>query len=117
MIRSAQAASAHNIRRLFFGSSELRAGWRLLIFFTILSVLFAGKGVIDRRMIRVIDKDTWFLAAEVLVFFLFLLASWIMARIEGSKIADYGLPGCGAFQSQFWQGVVAGFASITMLLA
>ena len=116
MAQSVPSTTPHNQRWLFYGPKELRAGWRLLIFFAILSVLFTVKGVIDRRMIRVIDKDTWFLVAEALVFFMFLLASWIMAKIEGRTVADYGLPGSRAFRGQFWQGLVAGCVSLTVLL-
>jgi uncharacterized protein len=116
MAQSVQSPVSHNLQRLFYGRSELRALWRLLIFFAILSILFAAKGVIDRRMIRLIDKDTWFLIAEVLVFFIFLLASSIMAKIEGRTVAEYGLPGSCAFRGQFWQGLVAGCVSLTVLL-
>jgi len=49
-------------------------------------------------------------------FLIFLLASWIMGRIEGRTIADYGLPGRRMFGGQFWQGVLLGLASITGLL-
>ena len=116
MAESVQSTSPHNVHRLFYGRSELRAGWRLLIFFAIVSLLFALKGMLDQRMVRVMDKDTWFLIAEVLVFFIFLLASWIMAKIEGRTLADFGLPGSRAFCGQFWQGLVAGCISLSVLL-
>jgi membrane protease YdiL (CAAX protease family) len=116
MAQSAPTASAHNIRWLFYGRSELRAGWRLLIFLAIIFGLNAVKGVTDRMMARVMDKGTLFFTGEVLVFFIFLLGSWIMARIEGRKVADYGLPGSRAFRGQFWQGAVLGFVSVTVLL-
>lgn len=116
MAESVQSTSPHNVHRLFYGRSELRAGWRLLIFFAIVSLLFALKGMLDQRMVRVMDKDTWFLIAEVLVFFIFLLASWIMAKIEGRTLADFGLPGSRAFRGQFWQGLVAGCISLSVLL-
>lgn len=116
MIQSGHDAGPHNVRWLFYGRSELRAGWRLLIFVAILAVLFAGKGLIDRRMTNVIDKDTWSFIGEGIVFLIFLLASWTMAKIEGRKVADYGLPGSRAFRSHFWQGIVIGFVSVTVLL-
>lgn len=116
MAQSVQSGTPHNLQRLFYGRTELRAGWRLLIFFAILSVLFALKGLIDQRMVRVMDKDTWFLVAEVLVFLIFLLASSIMAKIEARTVADYGLPGSRAFRGEFWQGLVAGCVSLTVLL-
>ena len=57
-----------------------------------------------------------FLAGEVMDFLIFLFASWIMGRIEGRTIADYGLPWRKMFRMQFWQGALLGFASITGLL-
>ena len=45
-----------------------------------------------------------------------LAISWMMARIEGRRIADYGLPANQAFRGKFWVGAVIGFASITALV-
>jgi hypothetical protein len=39
-----------------------------------------------------------------------------MARIEGRKIADYGLPWRKMFRSQYWVGAMIGFGSLTLLL-
>lgn len=55
--------------------------------------------------------------SEAILFGFFLLASWIMARIEGRTIGDYGLPARGAFGKRFWQGAIIGFAAMTILLA
>jgi len=62
------------------------------------------------------DDTTLFLVREVMDFLIFLVTSWIMGRIEGRSIADYGLPRRGMFGVLFWQGVLLGFASITGLL-
>jgi membrane protease YdiL (CAAX protease family) len=43
-------------------------------------------------------------------------ATWIMARIEGRRIGDYGLPRRRAFRAQFWQGAAISFVSFTALL-
>jgi hypothetical protein len=45
-----------------------------------------------------------------------LFASWVMSKIEHRRIADYGLPMRRAFRTQFWLGVLFGFAAITVLL-
>lgn len=45
-----------------------------------------------------------------------LLASWIMAKIEGRSLADYGLPWRRAFCKQFWQGATISLLSLTLLL-
>jgi membrane protease YdiL (CAAX protease family) len=57
------------------------------------------------------------LVGEAISFALVLLASWIMARFEGRRIADYALPLHRAFRREFWQGVVIGFAGISALLS
>jgi membrane protease YdiL (CAAX protease family) len=64
-------------------------------------------------------RDTAFkyLADKVLKFAVFLLASWIMARIEARTISDYGLPWRKAFGRQFWQGAVAAFIGLAGFLA
>src|SRR5215471_7244449 len=117
MTRALKSALPHNLRRLLYGPEELRAGWRLLIFVGIVALLLAVKGTIDRRVADAIDKQTWFLVGEVIVFFILLLATWTMGRIERRTVADYGLPGSRALRGQFWQGVVLGFVSVTVLLA
>ena len=45
-----------------------------------------------------------------------LLASWILGRIEGRTLADYGLPWRSMFCTRFWQGALLGFSMITCLL-
>jgi len=108
---------------VFFGPNGLRAGWRLLIFLAILFVLFAGLGAVVRLMMHQTAQkqvprfdSVTVLAGEASVFLLILLASWIMAKIEGRKIADYGLPWRKVFDRRFWQGALIGFAAITVLL-
>lgn len=62
------------------------------------------------------DDTTLFLVFELIDFFIFLFASWIMGRLEGRTVAEYGLPWRKMFGLQFWQGAFFGFASITGLL-
>jgi len=45
-----------------------------------------------------------------------LFASWIMARWEHRKIADYGLPSNRILRSEFWKGAIIGFGSLSVLL-
>ena len=104
------------VRRMFYGPCELRAGWRLGIFLAIVIVLIRASNLLIRRLLHGADDSTVFLAGEVLDFLIFAFASWIMGRIEGRTIADYGLPWRKMFGAQFWQGVLLGFASITSLL-
>jgi CAAX protease family protein len=105
------------LRRVFYGPRELRAGWRLLLFLAIVIACVNASNLMVRRLLRGADDTTLFLVREVMDFLIFILASWIMGRMEGRTIADYGLPWRRMFRAQFWQGVLLGFASITVLLA
>lgn len=111
-----QSLSLPVLHRVFYGPSELRAGWRLLIFLAIVIALINGSNLMVRLLLPGADKTTLFLVFQVINFLIFLFASWIMGRIEGRTIADYGLPWRRMFRIQFWQGVLLGFASITGLL-
>jgi len=101
---------------LFYGASELRAGWRLFTFLAIVIAVINARNLIFRRCLHGADDTTLFFLREVTDFLIFLLASWIMGNIEGRTIADYGLPRRGMFRVQFWQGALLGFAAITGLL-
>jgi uncharacterized protein len=97
----------------FIGPGGIRAGWRLAIFLAIIVALIAGATFIARTSRHVASP----LENEVVPFLIVLFASWVMSRIEHRGIADYGLPLRLAFRSQFWQGIMIGFAAITVLLA
>jgi membrane protease YdiL (CAAX protease family) len=116
MIDAEQSLSPSVLRRVFYGPSELRVGWRLGIFLAIVIALINATNLIVGRLLHGADRTTLFLLFLVINSLIFLFASWIMGRIEGRTIADYGLPWRGMFGVQFWQGVLLGFASITGLL-
>jgi membrane protease YdiL (CAAX protease family) len=107
--------------RVFYGRYELRAGWRLLIFFAILSVLFSIAAMFLRLLghprtpSNALDPQIT-LFAEGLPLLLVLIGTWAMAKLEGRSFAGYGLPGRGAFRARFWLGAVVGFAAISALL-
>ena len=107
--------------RVFYGSHGLRAGWRLLIFFSILSVTFS----LVAEALRLLPHHTAqtgrltptaTLLSEAIPLLIVLVATWIMARIERRTWTDFGLPLQGAFGTKFWQGAIVGYASISVLL-
>jgi uncharacterized protein len=104
------------LRRVFYGTLELRAGWRLFIFLAVVIGLINAGNLLVGRLLHGADDTTLFLVREVMDFLIFVLASWLMGRIEDRTIADYGLPWRRMFRAQFWQGALLGFASITSLL-
>ena len=101
---------------VFYGPAELRAGWRLLMFVAVIFFLTYATNLLVRPLLHGASEATFFLVHESMSFLIFLLASWSMGGIEGRTLSDYGLPWRKMFGVQFWQGVVLGFASITVLL-
>jgi uncharacterized protein len=108
----------------FLGPNGIRAGWRLLIFLSVVFISFGSANIIVRAIARAHGwapegdlTPSLVLVGEAVGFFLILFASWIMTLTEGRKIADYGLPLKHAFRGRFWLGAILGFASITALLA
>ena len=65
---------------------------------------------------RGISNDADFVLFELGSFLGFLLASWIMAKLEGRSVADYGLPARRTLRGEFWKGAAMGFGSLTVLL-
>lgn len=116
MVDLIQSRSSVVPRRVFYNARELRAGWRLFIFLAIVSALLAVNNVAVRRLPHIGNGTAMYLFRETMRFFVFVLASWIMGRMEHRTIADYGLPGRNMFRAQFWQGALLGFAAITGLL-
>ncbi len=102
------------------GPHEPRAGLRLLIFFAIFIPLgFGANSLIDpslRQLHAEMDTAVGLMVTMGLLAAALLLASGIMAKIEGRSIASYGLPWRRAFCPQFWQGGAISFASIAALL-
>jgi membrane protease YdiL (CAAX protease family) len=109
------------LRTVFMGPNELRAGWRLLIFFTIFLPLGYGAGKIIDILTQKLHTTPMEspLGGTVMMgtfFVALLIASEIMARIEHRSLGDYGLPWQRAFCGQFWQGAAFSFASLTLML-
>jgi membrane protease YdiL (CAAX protease family) len=104
------------IPRVFFNERELRSGWRLLIFLTALVGLTAAGNLVIARLLPQASGVVLFFVREVMDLCLILFCSWMMGRLEGRTIGDYGLPYRKMFGVQFWQGMAFGFGAITVLL-
>lgn len=118
---SGSLSTSSGLHAAFVGPNGLRAGWRLLIFGAIFTPLFyiANPTVefLTRRLSAAPQSPMeGFILMGTFAVAVFL-ASWIMAKIEGRTLADYGLPWRRAFCEQFWQGAAISFASLTILLA
>jgi len=116
------AASTPVWKTIFLGPGGLRAGWRLLIFIGILWAIFngisqglrllhlspargaaTGSELIPSRMI----------VFEAVSFLVFCVAALIMARIEGRKFGQYGLPWISGLGREVLVGAIWGFLTIS----
>ena len=104
---------------IFFGPNGIRAGWRLLLFLLIAFVSGSVLGRLSRlahfRPGGGVDPVA-ILFSDGLSLFVILFAAAVMGKIEKRSLADYALPGRGAFGARFWQGVAWGFVTLTAIL-
>lgn len=109
------------IQNLFFNEIELRAGWRVLIFFGIIWGIFKALASLAARSSGPQSappeiNNQFLLRGEGFSFLIFLLITLLMSRIEHRPLRVYGLPLREAFGPKFWVGTLWGFASLTMML-
>src|SRR6516165_7913340 len=78
MTESVQSRSPNVSRRVFYNPRELRAGWRLFIFLTIVITLVTVSNLVVRRLLYGANGAALFLVREMMDFLIFILASWIM---------------------------------------
>jgi uncharacterized protein len=112
------------IEKIFIGPNGIRAGWRLLIFVVLLLCLipvarFVGHLLTSGRPPSNQDEltaDPINLLLGALIFFLVVVAAFIMSKIEGRPMRAYGIPVRGAFGRNFWVGALAGFLALTALM-
>jgi membrane protease YdiL (CAAX protease family) len=106
------------------GPKGLRAGWRLLIFLLMLVAMGAvARAIIIRFLIPAGFAPEKFTPSSVAVpdaFFVFIVAvaAWVMSKIEGRKIGQYGLPLKQGLIKHLWLGLWIGFlaSSATVLI-
>ncbi len=76
--------------RVFYGPSELRAGWRLLIFLAIVIAVINTRNLTVRRLLHGADDTT-----------LFFLLSFIKTSYT-CNINDLGITSVGDISLKFW---------------
>ncbi len=125
------------LRKFFFNEFELRAGWRLLIFFAILMLTpdrvffvpdanqFARQAtsseqhapkVSAARNSAVSFPPGGFIVGDGLSLALLIALTAFMSVIERRPMRHYGLPLRQAFRGKFWMGCLWGFAAISAFL-
>ena len=110
-------------RTVFWNERELRAGWRLTIFFLFVVLFFAMGATILTKLLHVPPMTAatftpWnMLSQEALQFAATVAAAAIMSALEIRPFSAYGLPPARAFGARFWQGVAWGISMIAATMA
>jgi len=119
----AEAHRTSGIKSVFVGSNGLRAGWRLLIFSTLVVILLGSfvlirtggvQGFREARKHAGVITVTPLLMGRVegIAFALICLAAWIMSKIERRKFSEYGLPLRKVSAKELGQGLLWGFLAL-----
>jgi len=110
-------------RRIFIGPNGLRAGWRLLIFMTLVKTMATvAQMIVTRYFPAALDPTQLtpmrIIVPDLLFCFILAVAACVMSRIEGRRLGQYGLPRSEALRKDFWVGVLIGLlATSTTVLA
>src|ERR1700687_265342 len=112
------------LHQVLFDDSELRAGWRLLIFYLTFEVVRRGVDLFAYLVAIVPSAQNQssglepgrFILDDGLGFVALLGLSAVAAVLEGRKLRHYGLPFRSAFRGNFWLGCLWGFVAISALL-
>ncbi len=110
------------IKGLFVGPDGLRHGWRFLIFATAISLVvrFLEQPAIVFLAAK-LHVDPGALSAPSIIvsgafdLIVILIVTGVVARFEHRRIDSYGLPINEAFGGFFWNGAIAGFATIAFV--
>jgi membrane protease YdiL (CAAX protease family) len=107
------------LRRIFIGRQGLRAGWGALLFVVIVLVLYTIGERTQRHFIPVLPKGPIPFGLEFLDeslgLFIVLLATAVMARIEGRRFVTYGYAG-SHWLVRLVSGIGWGFVALSTLV-
>jgi uncharacterized protein len=111
----------HGPRWVFYGKDGLRAGWSALLFVVIFLALVRLLTVVAKYGLHYHPDPKESLSpvaaliAQGLSVLIVLIATWIMSRIEGRKLAIYGYAG-RARLLRFLSGCIWGFVALSVLV-
>jgi uncharacterized protein len=109
------------LHSIFFNQRGLRPGWRLAIFVGIVVVLSLSLAILLNPLARRLGsglQPSFLILVKALQFLTVLFASWLMSRIEGRDMGEYGLPlrNAGAFSRSICGFIFWGFLPLSLLL-
>lgn len=122
----APIGSSRFLNTVFFNDRGLRAGWRLLIYCGMITVLIVLGNFLGKQLAGTAQNGPkppeslkWIfqVVGQLIFFLLLLLLAWIMSKIERRKMGAYGLPLQRSLIPAFFNGYFFwGFLPLTVLL-
>jgi len=104
------------LREVFWGAEGLNAGARWLIYLTMAFVVFQVEGWLVMSLRPHLNALWWHMITEASMMMAAILPGFAMARIEGRRFGDFGLPARRAFRRNFWVGALWGIGSLSVLM-
>jgi uncharacterized protein len=106
---------------IFISENGLRAGWRLLIWIVIFISLSGVIGIAIMKLFHpgggaFLDPRRFIIGDFVTTFVPALVATLVMARIEGRTLRDYYVPTRNLFARKFGWGIVWGLIAVSLLV-
>ncbi len=121
------STSPRKLTTIFYNDRGLRAGWRLLIYISMIWILTEGAGLIAKLLsagtpARVpsseFTRTIVQAAVEFVLFLVLLFLAWVMSKIERRKLGAYGLPLQRPAFPEFIRGYfIWGFLPLALLLS
>jgi uncharacterized protein len=114
-------ANRLGLRRAFYRSPRVQAGWHALVFFIVLLVLVESLvGYVLKAVHNLFgpgETPGGVLVEKTVLFGCTLLVSLIAGVLERRSIAEYGLPWRKAFCKEFWAGSLWGLGIVSANIA
>ena len=111
---------APRVHRIFIGPNGLRVVWRLAIYIAALVSLASALSFALRIALPpskgLVPPIAGFLIGECILLASAILPALALARLEGRRFGDYGLPMEGALGKPFWSGAGWGIVAFTVLI-
>jgi membrane protease YdiL (CAAX protease family) len=113
---SVQPADRPGVRRVFFGTSGLRAGWRALIFVICMAAFESQSGYllkVQHDLLGEGESAAGWLFIKTVLFIYVLIVVLVIGSFEHRSLTEYGLPLRKIFGRDFWAGALWGFGLLS----
>jgi membrane protease YdiL (CAAX protease family) len=110
------------LHSIFVGPHGVRAGWRAALYVALFFIFMSIAATVIRIFLPLLLVPNGPITPgilglqEGLAVFCALLAAYVLARLEGRRFGEYGMPWARAFQKKFWLGAIWGILAISAMM-